>query len=80
MHASGTFLVLRAIKVMYNIQPLLPTENHGYFFRSSDKPKYQMILTLVTANLIILQGLVILLLKHIHWFITATEGANKAGI
>lgn len=71
--------LLRAIKVMYNIQLLLPTENHGYLFRSSEKSKYQVILT-VTANLIILQGLVIFLLKHTHWFITATDEANKAGI
>ena len=62
---QAAFSLLSAIKVMYNIQLLLPTEKHGYSFRSSDKPKYQVTLVVI-ANQILLQGLVILLHRHAH--------------
>lgn len=59
------FSLLSAIKVMYNIQLLLPTQKHGYSLRSPDTPKYQVTFVVI-MNPILLQGLVNLLHMHLH--------------
>lgn len=54
----AAFSLLSAIRVLHNIQLLLPTEKQDYAFRRSDKPKYQVTLVVI-SNPVLLQGLVI---------------------